>query len=67
MHVLRQSIQRSDGSVHGNNTSLRLVHLPHCEPNQVGSLGIDTVAVDWPGGISDAGSLRVVHVRLIVV
>lgn len=62
MHVLRQPIQSSDGSVHVNNTSLWLVHLPHCESNQVWSLGIDPVAVDRPGSIGDAGSLRIVHI-----
>lgn len=44
-----------------------LVYLPHCEANQVGSLGVNPMAVDRPGGIGDAGSLRVVHICLIVV
>lgn len=67
MHVLRQSIQSSNGSVHVNNTSWWLVHLPHCEANQVGSLGIDPMAVHRPGGTGDAGSLGIVHIRLVVV
>lgn len=67
VHACFKTILSSDGSVHVNNTSLWLVHLPHCEANQVGSLGIDPVAVDRPGGIGDAGSLRIVHVCLIVV
>lgn len=50
-----------------NLVSLWLVHLSHCETNQVGSLGIDPMAVDWPGSIGDAGSLRVIHICLIVV
>lgn len=67
MYVVRQSIQSSDCSADMNNTSLWLVHLSHCETNQVGSLGIDPMAVDWPGSIGDAGSLRVIHICLIVV
>lgn len=67
MDVLRQSIQNKNGSVHVNNTSRWMVHLTHCEANEVGSLGIDPMAVDRPGGIGDAGSLRIVHIRLIVV
>lgn len=50
-----------------NNTSLWLVHLSHCKANQVGSLGIASVAVDRPGGIGDAWSLRIVDICLIVV
>ena len=50
-----------------NNTSGWMVHLPHCEANQVGSLRVDPMAVHRPGGIGDAGSLGVVHIRFIVV
>ena len=58
---------KRDVSAEMMNTSLWLVHIPHCEANQVGSLGIDPVAVDRPGGIGDAGSLRIVHICLISV
>lgn len=44
----------------GDLFSMWLVHLPHCKANQVGSLGIDSVSVDWPG--SDAGSLGIIHI-----
>lgn len=56
-----------DGSLHMRNTSLWLVHISHGKANQVGSLGIDPVAVDRPGGIGDAGSLRIVHICFIGV
>lgn len=49
------------------HTSLWLVHVAHGEANQIGSLGIDPVAVDRPWSISYAGSLRIVHIRLVVV
>lgn len=58
---------KAEVSVHVNNTSLWLVHFPHCEADQIGSLGINPVAVDWPGGIGDAGSLRIVHICLIII
>lgn len=50
-----------------SNTSLWLVDIPHCEANQIWSLGIDPMAVDRPGCISDAGGLRIVYIGLIVV
>lgn len=44
----QQSIQSSDCSVDINDTSVWLVHLSHSEANQIWSLGIDPMAVDWP-------------------
>ena len=44
------------------NTSLWLVHIPHCEADQVGSLGINSMAVHGPGGIGDARSFWIVHI-----
>lgn len=54
-------------AVVGNLVSRWLVDLPHCEANQVGSLGVDPVAVNRPGSISDAWSFGIVHIRLIAI
>lgn len=45
-----------------NNTSLGLIHLPHCETNQIWSLGVDAITGERPGSIGDAGSLGVVYI-----
>lgn len=50
-----------------NCTSRWQVHLAHCEADKVGSLGVDPVAVDRPGGIGNAGSLRIIHICLVRV
>lgn len=44
-----------------------VVHLSHGEAYQVGSLSIDPVAVEGPGGAGDAGSLWVVYIGLVGV
>ena len=67
MHFAKQSIQSSDCSVDMNNTSFWLIHIPHCEPDQIGSLSIDSVTVDRPGSTGDTGSLGIVYICLIVV
>lgn len=54
-------------SVHENGTSWWLVHISHCEADQVGSLSVNPVAVDGPGSIGDTWSLWIVHICLIIV
>lgn len=52
----------TQSSADENNTSLGLIHLPHCEANEIWSLGIDAIAGEGPGSIGDARSLWVVYI-----
>lgn len=68
VHPCFKTIQKKPhSSVNVNTTSLWLIHLCHCKANQVGSLSVAPVAIDWPGGIGDAWSLRIVDICIIIV